>query len=452
MTAATVKRLDPTQVELEIAISDAELAAAQERAFRQLVKSARIPGFRPGKAPRKIFEAQYGSALIENRAMEAVVPEAYSRALEENDLEPVDEPQMELLPLEDGQPLRVRATVTVRPQIDLGTYKGLELEGPTSTISEHEVDSSLEMLRQNAATLVPADRPVALGDTPTLDYEGKVDGVPFEGGKAENSPTEIAEGRFIRGFVEGIAGMAAGETKDVEARFPDDYSKAELAGKTAVFTVTVRENKIPELPPLDDALAQRFGGETATLEGLRSDMRRRLEDSAKNRSRRTLTTALMDKLLEIHEVPLPEILVEREVEGLLGESKSYIARADVSWEDYLAKQGKTEAELRDATRPEAEKRVKAALLIEAIAKAEKVEATRPDIEAEVASLSRQYNQPPEQILEMLRPNFGSLVNGIVRSKTIDLLLDAAKVTETAPADPAPSAPGDEAEATNSGDA
>jgi trigger factor len=439
-----MKRLDPTQVELEIAISDAELSAARDRAFRQLVKNARIPGFRRGKAPRKIFEAQYGSALIENRAMETVVPEAYSRALEENDLEPVDEPQMELLPVEDGQPLRVRATVAVRPQIELGIYRGLELEGPPSTITEHEVDSSLEMLRQNAATLVPVDRPVALGDTPTLDYEGKVDGVPFEGGKAENTPTEIADGRFIPGFVEGIVGLAAGETKDVEAHFPDDYAKAELAGKTAVFTVTVRENKVPELPPLDDALAQRFGGEAATLEGLRGDMRRRLEEAAKNRSRRTLTGTLMDKLLGAHEVALPEILIEREVEGLLGETKSYIARADVSWEEYLDKQGKTEADLRTASRPEAEKRVKAALLIEAIAKAEKVEATRADIEAEIASLSRQYNQPPEQILEMLRPNFGSLVNGIVRSKTIELLLDAASVTETAPAEPA--------EATKSGDA
>ncbi len=444
MTAATVKHLDPTQVELEIAISEAELSAARERAFRQLVKNAKIPGFRPGKAPRKIFEAQYGSALIENRAMEAVVPEAYSRALEENDLQPVDEPQMELLPLEEGQPLRLRATVAVRPQIQLGTYKGLELEGPPSAIGEHEVDSSLELLRRNGATLVPAERPVALGDTPTLDYEGKVDGVPFEGGKAEASPTEIAEGRFIPGFVEGIVGMSAGETKDVEAHFPDDYSQAELAGKTAVFTVTVTENKVAELPPLDDALAQRFGGETATLAGLRGDMRKRLEDAARNRSRRTLTAALMDKLLETHEVPLPEILVEREVEGLLEESKSYITRADVSWEDYLAKQGKTEAELRAATRPEAEKRVKAALLVEAIAKAEKVEASRADVEAEIASLSRQYSQPREAILEMLKPNFGSLVNGIVRSKTIDLLLDAAKVTETAPAAPD--------EATKSGDA
>ncbi|MFY9779716.1 MAG: trigger factor [Candidatus Baltobacteraceae bacterium] len=438
MTAATVKHLDPTQVELEIAISEAELASARERAFRQLVKNARIPGFRPGKAPRKIFEAQYGSAVIENRAMEAVVPEAYSRALEENGLQPVDEPQMELLPVEEGQPLRLRATVAVRPEIALGTYKGVELEGPPTAIGEHEVDSSLEMLRRNAATLVPADRPVALGDTPVLDYEGKVDGVAFEGGSAEGSPTEIAEGRFIPGFVEGIVGMSAGETKDVEARFPDDYSKAELAGKTAVFTVTVRENKSAELPPLDDAFAQRFGGETATLEGLRADMRQRLEEAAKNRSRRTLTGALMDKLLAAHAIPLPEVLVEREIEGLLNESKSYIARADVSWEDYLAKQGKTEAELRAETRPEAEKRVKAALLIEAIAKAENVEATRADVEAEVASLSRQYNQPREAILEMLKPNFGSLVNGIVRSKTIEMLLDAAQITESAPAAGTPS--------------
>jgi trigger factor len=192
VTAATVKRLDPTQVELEIPIDPNDLANEQERAFRELSKNVRMPGFRPGKVPRKLFEAQYGSAQIQERAMEAVVGKAYPKALEENDLDPVDSPQMELLPEEEGQPVRVRATVAVRPQIELGDYKGIELEGPSASVSDADVENALKELRKDGGTLVPVDRAVALGDVPTIDYEGKIDGVPFDGGKAENQPTEIS--------------------------------------------------------------------------------------------------------------------------------------------------------------------------------------------------------------------------------------------------------------------
>jgi trigger factor len=410
VSAAVVKHLDPTQVELEIAISPEELVAAQDRAFRQLVRTAKIPGFRPGKAPRKVFEAQYGSQIIAERAMEAVVPDVYSRALRENQLSPVDEPQMELLPEEDGLPLRLRATVSVRPPITLGTYKGMALEAPPVAIGDEEVDRSLEMLRRDHAMLVPVERPVELGDVPTLDYEGRIDGVAFEGGKAEGAPTEIGEDRFIPGFAQGIVGMSAGETKDVEARFPDDYSKTDLAGKTAVFSVTVHENKVPELPPLDDDFARRFSPE-ATVDKLREDLRGRLEAAARSRVRRALQAHLMDRLL--------------------ADARSYITRAGLSWESYLREQGKTQEEARAGYRVEAQRRVKGSLLIEEIARAEKIEATDRDIEAEIQSLSRQYGQPREAILEMLKPNFSALVDGIVRQKTVDKLLEWAAITETA---------------------
>ena len=425
MSAATVKHLDPTQVELEIAIDEGELAAARERAFRQLVKNVRIPGFRPGKAPRKIFEAQYGTAAIEERAMDAVVPEAYSKALQENDLDPVDRPQMELLPEEAGQPLRVRATVSVRPQFALGEYKGIALVGPSVAISEHDIETTIANLRKDSATLVPVDRPVALGDTPTIDYEGKIDGVPFEGGQAEN--------RFIPGFATGIVGMSAGETKDVEAHFPDDYQNTELAGKTAVFTVKVHDVKVAELPELDDEFAKRIVGEDATLATLREDVRRRIEIHRRATQRRELTGKLMEKILGGVDFPLPAVLVDRESENLFAEAKGYVERAGLEWTKYLEEQGKTEAQLRDEYRLEAEKRVKTSLLIEAIAKAEHITATEADMEAEIGQLSRQYGQPRAAILEMLRPNLNALIDGIVRTKTVEFLLDNAKVTEIAPA-------------------
>ena len=433
MTAATVKRLDPTQVELEIPIDPSELANEQERAFRELSKNVRMPGFRPGKVPRKLFEAQYGSAQIQERAMEAVVGKAYPKALEENDLDPVDAPQMELLPVEEGQPVRVRATVAVRPQIELGTYKGIELEGPSAAVSDTDVENALTELRKDSGTLLPVDRPVALGDVPTIAYEGKIDGVPFDGGKAENQPTEILEERFIPGFASGIVGMSAGETKDIEAHFPADYSNTELAGKTAVFTITVHENKVSELPELDDEFAKRFRGEGATVASLRDDLRGRLEENARARQRRALSGVLMEKLIAAHDVALPAVLVERETENLANESKGYIERAGLEWSAYLEKQGKTEEEILAGYRADAEQRVKGSLLVEAIAKAENIVATNADVDAEIAQLSQQYGRPREDILRMLQSNIGALVDGIVRTKTLEFLIDNAKVVEADPA-------------------
>jgi len=428
-----VKRLDPTQVELEIPIDPSELANEQERAFRELSKNVRMPGFRPGKVPRKLFEAQYGSAQIQERAMEAVVGKAYPKALEENDLDPVDSPQMELLPEEEGQPVRVRATVAVRPQIELGTYKGIELAGPSAAVSDTDVENALTELRKDSGTLIPVDRPVAIGDVPTIDYEGKIDGVPFDGGKAENQPTEILEERFIPGFASGIVGMSAGETKDIEAHFPDDYSNTELAGKTAVFTITVHENKISELPELDDEFAKRFRGEGATVATLRDDLRARLEENARARQRRALSGVLMDKLIAAHEVALPSVMVDREIENLTNESKGYIERAGLDWSAYLEKQGKTEDEVLASYRTDAEQRVKGSLLVEAIAKAENIVATNADVDAEIEQLSKQYGRPRADILRMLQSNIGALVDGIVRTKTLEFLIDNAKVVEADPA-------------------
>ena len=372
--------------------------------------------------------------------MEAVVPTVYSKALQDNDLEPVDQPQMELLPDEEGQPVRLRATVYVRPQFELQEYKGIALEGLSTAVSDEDVEKALEGLRKEAGTLVPVERPVELGDVPTIDYEGKIDGVPFDGGKAEGQATEILEDRFIPGFATGIAGMVAGETKDIEAQFPADYGNTELAGKAAVFTITVHENKVAELAELDDEFAKRFGGPDATLGTLRDELRNRLEANARQQQRRALTSPLLEHLMGAHDFALPAVLVDREIESLFEEAKSYIERAGVAWSDYLQKQDKSEDALRTEYRAEAEKRVKSSLLLEAIAKAQSITATNADIEAEVQQLSRQYKQPREAILEMVRSNIGALVDGIVRTKTIEYLLDHASITEKEPAKEAAAEP------------
>ncbi len=446
MSAATVNRLNPTQVELEISIQSDELEAAQERAFRELSRNAKIPGFRPGKAPRKVFEAQYGIEGINERAMEAIARDAYSKAVRENDLEPVEPPDLELLPLEAGQPLRLRATVEVRPTIELHDYKGVPLTAPAAQVTDADVDHALESLRNDSATLTPVDRPIELGDVATLDYDGTIDGEPFEGGKGEKHPAEMREADFIPGFVAGVVGMRTGETKLVEATFPDDYSKKDLAGKKAQFTVTAHEVNARELPNIDDDFAKRFtrdenSAKNANLATLKQEIRQRLEAAAKGKIRRALTTIMIDRLMEKHNFALPAAMVDRETAALTAEAQSYVGRAGLDWNEYLKQQNRTEADLQQEYRKEAERRVKSTLLLEAIAKAEKIEATQKDMENEIAALSRQYGQPPQAIVEMLRPNHVALVDGIVRSKTIEWLLDHANITEGPLAEPGKLEPG-----------
>jgi trigger factor len=420
-----LKQVDPTQVELEIAISPEEFGKAQDAAFRKLVRSAKIPGFRPGKAPRKIFENTYGTAAIVDRALEDLVPEKYAEAVKEHALEPLARPEMELLPEEDGQPLRFRALVTVRPPIELAPYDGIEVDDVAETADDDDLARALESMRKDASVLVPADRPVQLGDVATIDYEGKIDGVPFENGAATGQTTEIAEERFIPGFASGIVGMKAGETKDVHATFPDPYGNPDLAGKAAVFTITVHEVKEPELPALDDDFAKRVS-QHETLDALKADLKTRLEGVAAQKARRALSSQLLDKIVAANDFPLPKAMVESEIDGLIDESKQYVGRSGIPWDDYLAQIEKTEETLRGEFREEAERRVKTTLLIEEIAKREQITATNEDVEAELAALSRQYGQPRERIVELLGQNAGALIDGIVRTKTIDRLIERAK--------------------------
>ena len=430
---STLKSLDPTQVELEISITPEEFSRAQDAAFRKLVRNARVPGFRPGKVPRNIFERQYGSAVILDRALEELVPEKYAAAVEEHGIEPLARPHMELVPEEDGQPLRVKAVVAVRPPIEPQSYEGVEIADLPENASDDDVARALEQMRRDAATLVPVDRPVKLGDTANVDYEGKVDGVAFEGGTAQNQEIEILEERFIPGFAAGIVGMKAGETKDVEAKFPDPYSNAELAGKDAVFTITVHDVKEPELPALDDEFAKRVS-RSESLDALRTELRRRMDEQVKQNARRRMSQELLEKLAAANDFPLPDVLVEREIDSLVNDSRGYIARMGISWDDYVRESGKGEAEMREQFREEAQRRVKSTLLIEAIAKKEGIQATQADVEGELDALAAQYGQPRERIVEALQSNVGALVDGIVRTKTIDRLIEQAKrvpATETA---------------------
>lgn len=402
---------------------------AEERAFRRLVKNAKLPGFRPGKVPRKVFEQAYGAGTITSEAMEDVVPAVYAKAVREHDIDPVDRPKMELLPEEAGLPTRVKAVVDVRPEIKLGEYKGLSIKSEPVTVTDEDVDRALTALARDRATLVPAEREARLGDVVTIDYEGKIDGVAFEGGTAQGQQTELSEERFIPGFATGIAGMKVGETKDVEAKFPDEYQQADLAGKTAVFTITLHEVKELELPPLDDELAKAVS-QNETLDALKGDIRKRLESVAESRRRREMGNQVVEDLINAHDFPLPEVMIEREIDSMLSDGAGMAARMGMSYEDYLKAVGKTEEDLRKEYRSDAERRVKGTLILESIAKAENIQATPADIQSELQALAQQYGQPVDRIRQALGNNLLSLMDGIVRNKTVDFLVDNAKVEAT----------------------
>jgi trigger factor len=429
-----LKQLDPTQVELEIPITSEEFDKAQDAAFRKLVRSAKIPGFRPGKVPRKIFESTYGTSAILDEALEHLVPQKYAEAVKEYALQPLARPEMELLPDEAGLPMRFKAVVTVRPPIEPAPYDGIEVEDPGESASDADLERALATMRKDGSVLVPVDRAVKLGDTAVIDYLGTIDGVPFDNGAATGQEVEIAEERFIPGFATGIVGMKAGETKAIDATFPEPYGAPELAGKDAVFTITVHEVKEPELPALDDDFAKRVS-QHATLAELTADLRVRLDGVAAQKARRQISSQLLEKLVAANDFPLPKVLIEAELDGLVEESKQYVGRSGIPWETYLEQIEKTDVTIRDDFREEAERRVKTTLLVEEIAKREQIEASPEDIDAELAALSRQYGQPRERILELLGRNVGALVDGIVRTKTIDRLIERAKRVPVAPTEP-----------------
>ncbi len=395
---------------------------AEERAFRRLAKNAKLPGFRPGKIPRKIFEQTYGAHTITNEAMEDVVPTVYAKAVREHELQPVDRPKMELLPEQEGEPTRVKAIVEVRPEFTLAEYKNLKVEREPVTVTDDDVERTLNSLARERATLVPAEREAQLGDIVMVDYEGKIDGVAFEGGTAKGQQTELEEGRFIPGFATGIAGMTAGQTKDVEAQFPQDYQQADLAGKTAIFTVTLHEVKQLELPSLDDEFAK-AASQHETLDGLKADIRERLLKVAEQRKQREVGNAVVEQLVNAHDFPLPQVLIDREIENMLQDASGMATRMGMTFEQYLQATGKTEPELREEFAGDAARRVKGTLILEAIAKAENISATPADIQNEMQALARQYGQPVDRIRAALGNNVLSLMDGIVRTKTIEFLIE-----------------------------
>jgi trigger factor len=421
------EKLEGNEGVLTVEVDAEKVNEGLDAAFKKVVKNIAIPGFRKGKVPRVIFEKRFGVEALYQDALDILLPEAYAKAVEEAGIEPVDVPKIDIEQMEKGKSLIFTAKVTVKPEVKLGQYKGLEVEKMDATVTDEDVENELKRLQENYAELVvKEDGKVENGDTAVIDFEGFVDGEPFEGGKAENYSLEIGSGTFIPGFEDQLIGMQAGEEKEIEVTFPEEYHAKELAGKPATFKVKVHEIKEKRLPALDDEFAKDVDDEVETLEQLKDKIRKRLEEMKKNEAEAALRDAVVEKAAENAEIDIPEVMVKNETDRMLREFDQRLQMQGLNLELYYQFSGQDEAALREQMKEDAEKRVRVALTIEAIAKAENIEVTEEEINEELEKMAKAYNLEVEKLKELLG-NLDGVKEDLKWRKTIDFLVENSKV-------------------------
>ncbi|MFD2211065.1 trigger factor [Virgibacillus halophilus] len=404
-----------------------DFETALDKAFKKVVKDVQIPGFRKGKIPRKIFEKRFGVESLYQDAVDIVLPDAYMAAVSEAKIEPVDQPEINIEEIERGKNLVFTAKVTVKPEVKLGEYKGLEVEEEDVTVTDEDVDHEIEHQRQHHAELVvKEDGEVAEGDTAVIDFEGFVDGEAFEGGKGENFSLEIGSGQFIPGFEEQLIGKKSGEETEVNVTFPEDYHEESLKGKEAVFKVTIHEIKSKELPDLDDEFAKDVDEEVETLDELKKKTRENLEKQKKQSAEDKKRTTLIEKATENAEVEIPDAMVETELERMMNEFKQNLQMQGMTLEMYFQFSGQDENALKDQMREDAQKRVKTNLTLEAIANAEALEASDEDVEAELDKMAGMYNVEKDQLVNMLGGSTDMLKEDLKVQKALDFLVEHSK--------------------------
>lgn len=397
-----------------------------DAAFKKVVKQVNVPGFRKGKMPRAFFEKRFGAEALYQDALDIILPDAYAKAVEETGIEPVDTPNVDVEQMEKGKALIFKATVTVKPEVKLGEYKGLEVEKVDTTVTDKDVENELKSLQERYAELVvKEDGKAENGDTVVIDFEGFVDGEAFEGGSAENYSLELGSNSFIPGFEEQLVGVATGEEKEVEVTFPEEYHAAELAGKPATFKVKVHEIKTKQLPELDDEFAKDADDEVETLAELKEKIKKDLTHSKEHAAEHALEDAVVAKAAENAEMDIPEAMINTEVNRMLQEFEQNLGAQGLNLELYYQFSGQDEAALRAQMKEDAEKRVRFNLTLEAIANAENLEASDEDVEKELARMSELYNMKVEDIKKAL----GSLegIKGDLKiRKAIEFLVENSK--------------------------
>ncbi|WP_428909304.1 trigger factor [Niallia sp. Krafla_26] len=427
--SAKFEKLEGNQGVLTVEVEVEKVNESLDAAFKKVVKQINVPGFRKGKMPRPLFEKRFGVESLYQDAIDLMLPEAYSSAIEETGIEPVDQPEIDVEQIEKGKSFIFTAKVTVKPEVKLGEYKGLEVEKFDTTVTDEDVDAEIKSLQERQAELVVKEEGKAeIGDTVVMDFEGFVDGEAFEGGKADNYSLELGSNSFIPGFEDQLVGVATGESKDVEVSFPEEYHAAELAGKPAVFKVTVHEIKGKELPELDDEFAKDVDDEVETLDALKEKIKNRLEHDKKHQEEHHMQDSVVEKATANAEIDLPEVMVNNEVNRMLQEFEQRLQMQGMNLELYFQFSGQSEEDLRGQMKEEAEQRVRGSLTLEAIAKAENIEATEEEVNEELEKMSQMYNMTVENIRAALG-NLDAVKGDVQARKTVQFLVDNSKTVE-----------------------
>ena len=415
---------------LTIEVSAEEVNKALDKAFKKIVVKINEPGFRKGKMPRPLFEKKYGVEALYQDALEIIIPDAYSNAIDEAGIEPVDYPEIAgTETFEKGKDFTFTATVTVKPEPKLGEYKGLEVTKLSTEVTDEEVEAQIQAeLAKKAELEIKEDGAVEDGDTAVIDFEGFLGEEAFEGGKGEDYALEIGSGSFIPGFEEQLVGAKAGESKDVVVTFPEEYHAAELAGKEATFKVTVKEIKTKVLPELNDDFAKEIDPEVESLDALRAKIKEQTAEQKKAESEGTLRDELVEKAAENAEMEIPQGMINTELDRMVQEFGQRLQMQGMNLELYFQFSGQNEEALREQMTPDAENRVRVALTLEAIAKAENVQVTEEDITAELDAMAAQFGMNVDQIKTALGGT-AILENDIKTKKTVELLVENAKISE-----------------------
>ena len=420
MSVKSCEKLEKSKVVLTIEVGAEEFEAAINKAYLKMRGKMQIPGFRPGKAPRKMIEKLYGVEIFYEEAVNIVLPDAYESAVKEQGLDVVGYPDVELVEC-GAQGVTFKATVSVYPEVKLGQYKGLEAPKAEVKVMAADVNARLKEMAERNSRLVSVERAVKKGDTATIDFEGFDNGVAFEGGKGENFDLEIGSGSFVPGFEDQLIGMKAGEEKDIDITFPENYTP-DLASKPVVFHVKVNEVKVKEVPAIDDEFAKDVS-EFDTLKELKADLKKKITAERKEAAQRAFEDALMQKVAEGIECEIPQEMIDLQADRMLDGFKQQMASQGIPFEQYLQMTGSTEAEFKAQAYGPAAEQVKMDLAVEAIIKAEGLEATEEEIEAEIKNVSEKYGMDLETVKKFLPAE--QVKEQVIREKVIKLVADSA---------------------------
>lgn len=422
-----VEKLEHNMAKLTIEVPAEELEKALETAYQKNKNKISVPGFRKGKVPRNMIEKMYGPAIFYEDAANELIPDAYEKALNECEEEIVSAPKIDVTQIEKGKDFIFTAEVAVKPEVTLGKYKGIKVDEADLAVTEEEINAQIEKERENSArTISVEDRPVKDGDITTLDFEGFVDGVAFEGGKGTDYPLTIGSGSFIPGFEEQLIGAELNKEVEVNVTFPEDYHAKDLAGKPATFKCKIKDIKEKELPELDDEFASEVSA-FDTMAEYKEDVKKSLEMKKADAAKIAKEEAVIDAVIEDAKMDIPDAMVETEQRQIIEEFSQRMRMQGLTMEQYMQFTGLTPQALMEQTKPQALKRIQSRLVLEAVAKAEDLKASEEDYAAEIKDMSEKYQMEEDKIKEMLGEKGKKQVEeDLAIRKAVDFLVDNAK--------------------------